>query len=168
MAGKARNIRCLTCIFWDYELIKIEKLTNSFLKLISLHARLDKLISHRSGCIMYRDKISNQWLSRPNIRVTTFRKRSHDAMVTFAKRVWGLERVVEDMARDLSLSSNIRRGSNYMMGFEESGTCKVPSVLDVVTAGIEATTSTRVVLYAENNHTATLANGRKSCAHLYL
>lgn len=44
---------------------------------------------------------------------------SHDGMVTLENRVRGLERVVEDMARDLSLSSG-RRGSNYMMGFEES------------------------------------------------
>nr|GEX08302.1 microtubule-associated protein TORTIFOLIA1-like [Tanacetum cinerariifolium] len=46
---------------------------------------------------------------------------SHDGMVTLENRVRGLERVVEDMARDLSLSSNNRRGGNYMMGFEESG-----------------------------------------------
>lgn len=42
---------------------------------------------------------------------------SHDGMVTLENRVRGLERVVEDMARDLSIS---RRGGNYMMGFEES------------------------------------------------
>ncbi|GKD44193.1 microtubule-associated protein tortifolia1-like protein [Tanacetum coccineum] len=46
---------------------------------------------------------------------------SHDGMVTLENRVWSLERVIEDMARDLSLSSNNRRGDNYMMGFEESG-----------------------------------------------
>lgn len=46
---------------------------------------------------------------------------SHDGMVTLENRVRGLERVVEDMARDLSIAANNRRGGNYMMGFEESG-----------------------------------------------
>ncbi|KAI3753902.1 hypothetical protein L2E82_25967 [Cichorium intybus] len=45
---------------------------------------------------------------------------SHDGMVTLENRVRGLERVVEDMARDLSI--NRRNGNhNYMMGFEDSG-----------------------------------------------
>ncbi|KAK2984835.1 hypothetical protein RJ640_004660 [Escallonia rubra] len=44
---------------------------------------------------------------------------SHDGMITLENRVRGLERVVEDMARDLSLSTG-RRGSSYAMGFEES------------------------------------------------
>ncbi|KAA8526961.1 hypothetical protein F0562_008810 [Nyssa sinensis] len=44
---------------------------------------------------------------------------SHDGMVTLENRVRGLERVVEDMARDLSISSG-RRGSNFMVGFEGS------------------------------------------------
>lgn len=43
---------------------------------------------------------------------------SHDSMVTLENRVRGLERIVEDMARDLSLSSG-RRGSNFT-GFEGS------------------------------------------------
>ncbi|KAG9457215.1 hypothetical protein H6P81_001723 [Aristolochia fimbriata] len=42
---------------------------------------------------------------------------SHDSMITLENRVRGLERVVEDMARDLALSSG-RRGNNFMMGFE--------------------------------------------------
>ncbi|XP_076888082.1 microtubule-associated protein TORTIFOLIA1-like isoform X2 [Bidens hawaiensis] len=46
---------------------------------------------------------------------------SHDGMMTLENRVRGLERVVEDMARDLSLSANNRRGGSYKMGFEESG-----------------------------------------------
>uniref|UniRef100_A0A1D1ZL44 Microtubule-associated protein TORTIFOLIA1 n=1 Tax=Anthurium amnicola TaxID=1678845 RepID=A0A1D1ZL44_9ARAE len=44
---------------------------------------------------------------------------SHDSMVTLENRVRGLERVVEEMARDLALSSG-RRGSNMTMGFEGS------------------------------------------------
>ncbi|KZV56416.1 hypothetical protein F511_00413 [Dorcoceras hygrometricum] len=44
---------------------------------------------------------------------------SHDSMVTLENRVRGLERVVEDMARDLSVSSG-RRGSSSMVGFEGS------------------------------------------------
>ncbi|KAI8022615.1 Microtubule-associated protein TORTIFOLIA1 [Camellia lanceoleosa] len=44
---------------------------------------------------------------------------SHNDMVTLENRVRGLERVVEDMTRDLSISSG-RRGSNFMMGFEGS------------------------------------------------
>ncbi|XAR67465.1 hypothetical protein NMG60_11002235 [Bertholletia excelsa] len=44
---------------------------------------------------------------------------SHDSMVTLENRVRGLERVVEDMAQDLSISLG-RRGSNFMMGFEGS------------------------------------------------
>ncbi|PSR95620.1 Microtubule-associated protein [Actinidia chinensis var. chinensis] len=44
---------------------------------------------------------------------------SHDSMVTLENRVRGLERVVEDMARDISMSSN-RRGGNFMAGFEGS------------------------------------------------
>ncbi|XP_021892931.1 microtubule-associated protein TORTIFOLIA1-like [Carica papaya] len=43
---------------------------------------------------------------------------SHDSMVTLENRVRGLERVVEDMARDLTISSG-RRG-NFAMGFEGS------------------------------------------------
>ncbi|THF99855.1 microtubule-associated protein TORTIFOLIA1 [Camellia sinensis] len=42
---------------------------------------------------------------------------SHESMVTLESRVRGLERVVEDMARDLSISSG-RRGSSFMVGFE--------------------------------------------------
>ncbi|CAL9017572.1 unnamed protein product [Prunus brigantina] len=44
---------------------------------------------------------------------------SHDSMVTLENRVRGLERVVEDLARDLSISSG-RRGGNFAMGFEGS------------------------------------------------
>ncbi|KAL6975297.1 hypothetical protein U1Q18_024090 [Sarracenia purpurea var. burkii] len=44
---------------------------------------------------------------------------SHNSMVTLENRVRGLERVVEDMARDLSLSSGRRLG-NFMAGFEGS------------------------------------------------
>ncbi|KAG2678030.1 hypothetical protein I3760_12G124800 [Carya illinoinensis] len=44
---------------------------------------------------------------------------SHDSMVTLENRVRGLERVVEDMAQDLSISSG-RRGGNLAMGFEGS------------------------------------------------
>uniref|UniRef100_A0A2N9I347 TORTIFOLIA1/TORL1-2 C-terminal domain-containing protein n=1 Tax=Fagus sylvatica TaxID=28930 RepID=A0A2N9I347_FAGSY len=43
---------------------------------------------------------------------------SHDSMVTLENRVRGLERV-EDMSRDLSISSG-RRGGNFAMGFEGS------------------------------------------------
>ncbi|XP_019419979.1 PREDICTED: microtubule-associated protein TORTIFOLIA1-like [Lupinus angustifolius] len=43
---------------------------------------------------------------------------SHDSMMTLENRVRGLERIVEDMARDLSLSSG-HRGSNFT-GFEGS------------------------------------------------
>ncbi|KAG8365071.1 hypothetical protein BUALT_Bualt18G0066000 [Buddleja alternifolia] len=43
---------------------------------------------------------------------------SHEGMVTLENRVRGLERVVEDMARDLSISTG-RRGSN-VIGFEGS------------------------------------------------
>ncbi|KAL0926702.1 hypothetical protein M5K25_002946 [Dendrobium thyrsiflorum] len=44
---------------------------------------------------------------------------SHDSLVTLENRVRGLERVVEEMAQDLSISSG-RRGGNVMMGFEGS------------------------------------------------
>ncbi|KAJ7960732.1 microtubule-associated protein TORTIFOLIA1-like [Quillaja saponaria] len=44
---------------------------------------------------------------------------SHDGMVTLENRVRGLERVVEDMARDLSISSG-HRGSNFTVGYEGS------------------------------------------------
>ncbi|XP_042493928.1 microtubule-associated protein TORTIFOLIA1-like [Macadamia integrifolia] len=44
---------------------------------------------------------------------------SHDSMITLENRVRGLERVVEDMARDLAISSG-RRGSNFMVGYEGS------------------------------------------------
>ncbi|GLT72636.1 hypothetical protein SLA2020_445500 [Shorea laevis] len=44
---------------------------------------------------------------------------SHDSMVTLENRVRGLERVVEDMARDLSISSG-RRGGSFAMGFDGS------------------------------------------------
>uniref|UniRef100_A0A0E0AKN0 TOG domain-containing protein n=1 Tax=Oryza glumipatula TaxID=40148 RepID=A0A0E0AKN0_9ORYZ len=44
---------------------------------------------------------------------------SHDSMVTLENRVRGLERVVEEMARDISLSSG-RRGGGPMLGFDSS------------------------------------------------
>lgn len=44
---------------------------------------------------------------------------SHDSMITLENRVRGLERIVEDMAHDLSVSSG-RRGGNFTMGFEGS------------------------------------------------
>ncbi|GMI85267.1 SPIRAL 2, CONVOLUTA, TORTIFOLIA 1 [Hibiscus trionum] len=44
---------------------------------------------------------------------------SHDSMVTLENRVRGLERIVEDMARDLSLSSG-GRGGNFKSAFEGS------------------------------------------------
>ncbi|TYJ48706.1 hypothetical protein E1A91_A01G082400v1 [Gossypium mustelinum] len=43
---------------------------------------------------------------------------SHHSRVTLENRVRGLERIVEDMARDLSISSG--RSSNFMPGFEGS------------------------------------------------
>ncbi|CAL5330216.1 unnamed protein product [Camellia sinensis] len=52
-------------------------------------------------------------------KLTDFMGGSHNGMVTLENRVRGLEKVVEDMARDLSISSG-RRGSNFMMGFEGS------------------------------------------------
>ncbi|PWA74450.1 armadillo-type fold protein [Artemisia annua] len=45
---------------------------------------------------------------------------SRDGMVALEKRVWGLERVVEDMARNLSLSMNNLKTSCYMNDIEES------------------------------------------------
>ncbi|XP_074299829.1 microtubule-associated protein TORTIFOLIA1-like isoform X2 [Silene latifolia] len=44
---------------------------------------------------------------------------SHDSMVTLENRVRGLERVVEDMAHDLSVASN-RRGGGFHSGYEGS------------------------------------------------
>lgn len=44
---------------------------------------------------------------------------SHDSMLTLENRVRGLERVVEDMARDLSISTS-RRGTSFMGGFDGS------------------------------------------------
>ncbi|KAL9232364.1 hypothetical protein vseg_007485 [Gypsophila vaccaria] len=44
---------------------------------------------------------------------------SHDSMITLESRVRGLERVVEDMAHDLSISSN-RRGGGFRSGYEGS------------------------------------------------
>ncbi|KAH7675630.1 Armadillo-like helical-containing protein [Dioscorea alata] len=44
---------------------------------------------------------------------------SHDSMITLENRVRGLERIVEEMARDLAVSSG-RRGGNVMLGFEGS------------------------------------------------
>nr|XP_009417228.1 PREDICTED: microtubule-associated protein SPIRAL2-like [Musa acuminata subsp. malaccensis] len=44
---------------------------------------------------------------------------SHDSMVTLENRVRGLERVVEEMAHDLAMSSG-RRVGNMMLGFDKS------------------------------------------------
>lgn len=44
---------------------------------------------------------------------------SHDSMVTLESRVRGLERVVEDMAHDLSISSS-RRVGNFRTGYDGS------------------------------------------------
>ncbi|GAB4849637.1 hypothetical protein Ancab_004433 [Ancistrocladus abbreviatus] len=46
---------------------------------------------------------------------------SHDSMVTLENRVRGLERVLEEMMQDLSMSSG-RRGSTFMSGLEVSTT----------------------------------------------
>ncbi|KAK8947191.1 Microtubule-associated protein TORTIFOLIA1 [Platanthera zijinensis] len=51
--------------------------------------------------------------------IENFMGGSHDNLITLEDRVHGLERVVEEMARDLSLSSG-RRGGTMMMGFEGS------------------------------------------------
>ncbi|GMJ05117.1 SPIRAL 2, CONVOLUTA, TORTIFOLIA 1 [Hibiscus trionum] len=44
---------------------------------------------------------------------------SHHGMVTLKNRVRGLERIIEDMTKDLSISSS-RRGDNFIPGFEAS------------------------------------------------
>jgi hypothetical protein len=44
---------------------------------------------------------------------------SHDSMITLENRVRGLERVVEEMARDISLSSG-RRGGGSVLAFDSS------------------------------------------------
>ncbi|XP_076899231.1 TORTIFOLIA1-like protein 1 [Bidens hawaiensis] len=44
---------------------------------------------------------------------------SHDGMITLEKRVCGVERAFEDMARDLSILANNKRGGNNML--ESSG-----------------------------------------------
>ncbi|RRT51683.1 hypothetical protein B296_00015697 [Ensete ventricosum] len=44
---------------------------------------------------------------------------SHDSMVTLENRVRGLERVVDEMARDLAIKPG-RRGGNMMQGFDKS------------------------------------------------
>ncbi|KAL4310966.1 hypothetical protein GQ457_01G005850 [Hibiscus cannabinus] len=44
---------------------------------------------------------------------------SHHSMVTLQNRVRGLERIIEDMSKDLSISSS-RRGDCFMPGFEAS------------------------------------------------
>lgn len=44
---------------------------------------------------------------------------SHDSMLTLENRVRGLERVIEEMARDLAVSSS-RRGNTFMAGIEGS------------------------------------------------
>jgi hypothetical protein len=44
---------------------------------------------------------------------------SHDSMVNLENRVRGLERVVEEMAREMSLSSG-RRGGGPALGFDSS------------------------------------------------
>ncbi|GJY85510.1 microtubule-associated protein tortifolia1-like protein [Tanacetum coccineum] len=50
-----------------------------------------------------------------------FKGGSRDGMVTLENRVWGLERVVEDMARNLSMSMNNLKTSCYInQAFEES------------------------------------------------
>lgn len=48
---------------------------------------------------------------------------SHDGMVTLENRVRGLERVVEDLAQNLSISS-VRRGTSFALGFEGSSSRK--------------------------------------------
>nr|DAD35411.1 TPA_asm: hypothetical protein HUJ06_006051 [Nelumbo nucifera] len=45
--------------------------------------------------------------------------RSHDNMVTLENRVRGFERIVKDMAQDLTVSSG-RKGSTFMVGYEGS------------------------------------------------
>lgn len=49
-----------------------------------------------------------------------FKGGSRDGMVTLENRVWGLERVVEEMARNLSSSLSTLRTSCYMNEFQES------------------------------------------------
>lgn len=72
----------------------------SFLLFIYLFINLQNSYNHSHFC-----------------KLQDFMGGSHDSMVTLENRVRGLERIVEDMARDLAISSG-RRGSNLMMGFE--------------------------------------------------
>ncbi|GLT83521.1 hypothetical protein SLE2022_018070 [Rubroshorea leprosula] len=62
-------------------------------------------------------------LERQQVHLTNmlqdFMGGSHDSMVTLENRIRGLERIVEDLAHDLSVSSG-RRGSNFVIGSEGS------------------------------------------------
>nr|XP_043606546.1 microtubule-associated protein TORTIFOLIA1 isoform X2 [Erigeron canadensis] len=49
-----------------------------------------------------------------------FKGGSRDGMVTLENRVWGLERVVEEMACNISSSMSAFRSSSYLNGFEDS------------------------------------------------
>ncbi|KAH0469736.1 hypothetical protein IEQ34_001294 [Dendrobium chrysotoxum] len=61
-----------------------------------------------------------------------FMEGSHDSLITLEDRVHGLERVVEEMARDLSISAG-RRGGNMIVGFEGSPGRSLATTMDFKT-----------------------------------
>ncbi|KAH0434769.1 hypothetical protein IEQ34_026764 [Dendrobium chrysotoxum] len=61
-----------------------------------------------------------------------FMEGSHDSLIILEDRVHGLERVVEEMARDLSISSG-RRGGNMIVGFEGSPGRSLATTMDFKT-----------------------------------
>ncbi|CAL9777860.1 unnamed protein product [Musa acuminata subsp. burmannicoides] len=63
-------------------------------------------------------QLERQQISLMNM-LQDFMGGSHDSMVTLENRVRGLERVVDEMARDLAIKPG-RRGGNMMQGFDKS------------------------------------------------
>ncbi|CAL9165442.1 unnamed protein product [Musa hybrid cultivar] len=63
-------------------------------------------------------QLERQQISLVNM-LQDFMGGSHDSMVTLENRVRGLERVVDEMARDLAIKPG-RRGGNMMQGFDKS------------------------------------------------
>ncbi|KAI0529684.1 hypothetical protein KFK09_002238 [Dendrobium nobile] len=94
-----------------------------------------------------------------------FMEGSHDSLITLENRVHGLERVVEEMARDLSISSG-RRGGNMTVGFEGSPVRSLATTIDfkTTTSKFSRGAESRIP-YLSTDGMASVSRGKESYAH---
>ncbi|XP_020688336.1 TORTIFOLIA1-like protein 1 isoform X3 [Dendrobium catenatum] len=94
-----------------------------------------------------------------------FMEGSHDSLITLEDRVHGLERVVEEMARDLSISFG-RRGGNMTVGFEGSPVRSLATTMDfkTTTSKFGRGAESRIP-YLSTDGMASVSRGKEFYAH---